>query len=84
MAGTPIDPSFEYAPVVPSDTAPVLYHGVPTRAKGFYVVTSGNLAIKDDKGTAVTFTGLLQGAVYPFGSDYVMNTNTTGSYIALF
>lgn len=83
MAGSPIDPSFQYATVTPSDTATLVYHSKPARAKGFYILTTGDLYLADDAGTSVKFTGVLQGAVYPFSSDKVLAA-TTCTVIALF
>ena len=84
MAGSPIDSSFQFSTVTASDTKTLTYHGQSARAKGFYILTNGNLAIKDDLGTAVTFTGVVAGSVLPISSDTVMSTNTTATVIALF
>lgn len=82
-SGSPIDPSFQFAPVTPSDTIPLSYHGSATRAKAFYVIAMGDLVIQDDRGTTVTFTNVLQGVIYPLSSNFVMAA-TTATVIALF
>jgi hypothetical protein len=72
-----ISPSSKFVAVTPSDTLKLTYNGIPTRTKAIYVGGSGNLAIKNDLGTAVTVTGVLAGSIYPFSTDQIMSTNTT-------
>ena len=86
MAGSPVDPSFQFSTVTPSDTKTLTYHSKPARAKAFYISSiSGGaaLAVKDDAGTTVTFNGLVAGTVLPVSSDTV-TTATTATVIALF
>lgn len=84
------DPSFQFSAVTPSDTKKLTYTNSSSmveekRCKGIYVGGAGNLAIKDDAGNAVTFTGVTAGSVYPISTDTIMSTNTTATNIvALF
>lgn len=83
LSGSPIDSSSQFAPVTPADNVQLTYHGISARAKGFYIVTTGDLVIKDTDGTTVTFSNVLQGVVYPFATNIVM-TATTATVIALY
>lgn len=80
-SGSPIDPSFQFSAVTPSNTAPLKYHGVAQRAKAFYVGVAGDVAVQDDQGTSVTFTGCLAGVMYPVSTQVIMATNTTATNI---
>lgn len=84
--GGSIEPSFQFSTVTPSDTALLTYttsggEVVKRKCKALYIGVAGNVAIKDDAGTAVTFTGVLAGCVYPISTDTVMNANTTATDI---
>ncbi len=83
LSGSPLDSSAQFAPVTPADDKQLTYHGVSARAKAFYIVTTGNLVIKDTDGGTVTFANVLQGVVYPFSTNVVMAA-TTATVIALF
>lgn len=84
-SGTTIDPSYKFVAVTPSDTAILTYNNEPSKTKGIYVGVSGNLAVKNDLGTAVTYVGVTAGTMYPISASYIMSTNTTATNIvALF
>ena len=89
-AGGSIEPSFQFSAITPSDTALLTYTNSAgevekRRCKAIYVGGAGNLAIKDDAGNAVTFTGVTAGSVYPISTDTVMSTGTTATHlVALF
>ena len=85
MFGSPIDPSFSYAAVTPSDTAPIKYNGTAACAKAFYVGGTGNLVLQDEQtGASVTFLDVLPGVVYPFSANKVMAATTATNIVALF
>jgi len=84
-SGTSIDPSFQFEAVTASDTALISSNGSPQRTKALYIGTTGNVAVKNDAGTSVTFVGVPAGAILPVAVQYVMSTNTTASdIVALF
>ncbi len=84
-SGTPIDPSYKFVAVSPSDTALLVYDGEPSRTKGVYVGGAGNLVCKNDLGANITFTGLVAGALYPISTSQILATGTTATNIvALF
>lgn len=82
----PIDPSNQFVAVTASDTAVLSYDGVSrAKCRGIYIGTAGNLAVKNDDGDSITFTGLAAGVVHAISTDVVMSTGTTASNIvALF
>ncbi len=86
MAGTSIDPSFQFFAVTPANDVPLKYtdsrgniNNVVTR--GIYIGGNGNLTVKNDAGVAVTFTALAAGVVHPIACSIVMSTNTTATLI---
>lgn len=84
-SGSPIDPSYKFAAVTPSDTALLTYGGDPSITKGIYVGGAGNIACKNDLGATVVFTGLVVGALYPISTEQILSTSTTATNIvALF
>lgn len=84
-AGSNIEASRKFVAVSPSDTVALTYNSVAMSTKGIYVGGAGNIAIKNDLGAAITFTGVLAGVVYPISATLIMNTNTTASnMVALF
>ena len=85
MAGSPIDPSFQFAAVTPSDTALLTYNGQPARCRAIYIGGSGNLVIENDLGTAVTFTNVVAGTILQVSTARIRSTSTTATNIvALF
>jgi hypothetical protein len=84
-SGNPIDPSFQFATVTPSNIATLTYHGNQARCRAIYVGVTGNVAVADDQGTSVTFVGLVAGVVHPISTNKIFATGTTAtSIIALF
>lgn len=80
-----IEPSYQFAPVTPHDVDLLTYHSVVARTRGIYVAVAGNLAVIDDQGTAVTFTGVTSGVIHPIATSRINATNTTAlGIIALF
>jgi hypothetical protein len=53
-------------------------------AYGFYVGTTGDVAIQDGSGNTVTFTAVPAGAVVPVVCSRIMSTGTTASNIVAF
>lgn len=49
--------------------------------RGVYVGTSGNLAVHDIEGEAVTFTNLAAGVIHPIAPKRILSTGTTASGI---
>lgn len=86
MAGTPIDPSYQFINVTPSDTDVLMYHNHPVRTKGIAFKTAGALAIKDDQGTTVVIPSgvLVAGVIHPISTDKILSTGTTAVDIAAF
>ena len=88
--GGSLEPAFQFSAVTPSNTALLTYttssgEVVKRKCKALYIGGAGNIAIKDDAGTAVTFVGVTAGSIYPISTDTVMLTNTTAtSIIALY
>jgi len=88
--GGSIEPSFQFSAVTPSDTANLSYTNADgeveeRKCKALYIGVAGNVAVQDDAGNAVTFTGVLAGSIYPISTTVVMDTNTTATNIvALF
>jgi hypothetical protein len=85
-SGASIEPSFQFNAVTPSDTAALTYTNVDgavenRSCKAIYVGVAGNLAVKNDAGTSVTFTGVAAGSIYPISAAYIMATNTTATDI---
>lgn len=68
------------AAVTPSDST------VLTRVRALYVGGAGNVAVTfPGNPTAVTFVGVMAGAVLPVQAEKVMSTNTTAtSIVALY
>jgi len=85
-SGSQIDPAFQFAVITPSDTAKLTYTnsagGVEIkRCRAIYVGTAGDLAVNDDAGNSVLFTGVAAGSVLPISTDVIRATSTTASTI---
>lgn len=78
MAGSPIDPSYQFANVTPSDTVVLKYNGKATRCKGISFSTAGALAIKDDEDNTVVIPSgsLATGIIHPISTNQIMSTGT--------
>jgi len=84
-SGTPIDPSYKFVSVTPSDTAILSYDGESLKTKAIYIGGAGDLAIPNDLGTSVTFVAVAAGSLLPLSTQQVLSTGTTAtSIIALF
>lgn len=86
MAGSPIDPSFQFALVTPSDTVVLKYDRKTARCKGIAFGGAGDLAIKDDVGNTVVIPGgaLATGIIHPVSTDLILSTGTTATEIVAF
>jgi hypothetical protein len=85
MAGSPIDSSFQFSAVTKSDTAVLTYNNHAARAKAIFVGGAGDLVIKNDLDTSVTFQNLAAGTLLPVSTTRVMSTGTSATnIIALF
>lgn len=60
--------------ITPSDTMTKRYAGI-------YVGTGGNVAVRTQGGTDVTFTSVGSGSIIPLGITRVYSTDTTASNI---
>lgn len=89
-----IYPSTRFATLTKSDTAKQTYTcasitgdpGTPLVITGFkalYVVATGDVVVKNDAGTSVTFTGVPTGVLLPVAGHYLMNA-TSATVIGLF
>lgn len=89
-SGGSIEPAFQFSSVTPSDTAKLTYINSDgetevRRCKALFIGGDGNVAVKDDAGNSVTFTGVAGGSVYLISTDQVLSTGTTAtSIVALF
>jgi hypothetical protein len=54
-----------------------------TWGRGVYISTAGNLAVVMIDGTAVTFTGLLAGTIYPIAIKQVTQAGSTAAGLVL-
>ena len=73
--------SYNYAAVTASDTVNFT-QGV---ARAIYVGGAGNMVCVLESGTAITFTGVLAGVVYPIRCKRINSTSTTATLmIALY
>lgn len=80
-----IESSSKFVVVTPADNTLLKYNNQVMRTKAIFVGGAGNLAVKDDNGTAVTFTGIVAGSILPISTDTINSTNTTATNIcALF
>lgn len=87
MAGSPIDPSYQFINVTPSDSLVLTYHNRPVRTKGISFKTAGDLAIKDDEGTTVVIPSgsLVAGVIHPISTQQILSTGTAAvSIVAYF
>lgn len=85
-AGSQLDSSFQFSAVTTSDTATLSYTDADSntqvrRCKGIYVGVSGDVVVKDDAGTSVTFKDLANGIIHPISTDRIMATGTTATNI---
>lgn len=78
-SGSPIDPSFQYTIVTPSDTAVLQYNSKNQRCKAISFATAGALAIKDDEGNTkiIPANSLVPGIMHPVSTDQILSTGTT-------
>lgn len=85
MAGTPIDPSYQFIEVDPSDTAILSYNNMPLKCKGIYVAVAGDLTVDDDLGNPVTFINIAAGVIHPISTQRIRATGTAATgIVALF
>ena len=84
MPVTPIASSDKFVAVTASDTLTLKWQGDEYSTKGIMVGVSGDLAVKDRDGTAVTITGVAAGIIHPITCSVVMSTNTTATGITAF
>ena len=80
VAGSPIDPSFQFNAVTPSDTALLQYNGVTALAKSLYIGVSGDVALMSDDGNHIVFKSVPVGLLR-VSSTQVMATGTTATNI---
>lgn len=89
MAGTPIDPSYQFNIVTPSDTADLTYTDVNGRinyykTKALWVGTTGDLEVLNDAGVAIVIPNVAPGMMHPISTQRVLATNTTAIGIIAF
>lgn len=84
-----ISPASKFIAVTKSDTEILTYTNEDGsklhRARGFMIGGAGDIALKNDAGTAVVFKGLPSGSIISVSSEYVMATDTSATdIVALF
>jgi len=67
--------------VTKSDTADLEYQGDKMATKYISCEVTGDIAVWDDEGTAVTLQGLTQGILHPIVTQRIMSTNTAATGI---
>ena len=94
-SGVSIQSSYKFRAVTPSDTAILTYSTTqtpydvsqtidePAQTRGISCAVAGNVAIKNDQGTAVTIF-LSAGAIHPIATNQIMSTNTTATGIVAY
>lgn len=70
-------PMTDFLAITPSDDP--LTHPI----SGFYVGGAGNVVIKANDGTQITFTGCLAGVYYPFACTHVMAATSASNIVGL-
>lgn len=74
-------PAKDFLAVTPHDTNAV----ANIEFRGLFVGVSGDVVVKNQAGTAVTFKNCAQGVTQPISGSVVMSTNTTATdIVALF
>jgi hypothetical protein len=84
MAGTPIDPSYQFGAITPSDTAILKYNGLPVKTKAIYIGGAGDLAVKNEMGTTVTFQNLPAASMIPIAVSQVLAATSCTLIIGLY
>ena len=84
MSGSPIDPSYQFATITPSDTAKLTYNGEKVRTKAIYVGGAGDLVVKNDAGATITFQNLPAASMIPISTDTVMAATSCTLIIGLY
>ena len=74
-----IDPGSTYVEITPSDA-----NDLAAITRGIYVGTSGDLAVHDVDGNAVTFVGLAAGVVHPLRVRRVLATSTADDIVGVY
>jgi hypothetical protein len=69
-------PATRHYAITPSDTV-----DIPQRPRMIYILTTGNIAIRDELGTVLTYP-VTAGQVMQFRGTRVMATNTTATAVA--
>lgn len=69
------DPGSRHTAVTPSNTVPLT-----NRPRALYCLTGGNLALRDDAGTDVTYP-VVAGQILPFRAAFVLATGTTAACV---
>ena len=88
MSGSPIDPSYQFNTVTPSDTALLTYTDANGnvnyyKTKAILVGTAGNVAVKNDAGLTVIIPVAAQ-VMHPISTQQVLSTGTTAVGITAF
>lgn len=84
-AGGTIEPSFKFVAVTKSDTAKLTYNNEYVRTKALFIGGAGDVAVKNDLGTSVTFQNVPAGSVLPISTDMLLSTGTGATnVVALF
>ena len=71
-----INPGYNYGAVTPNDT-----NKLDSFARALWIGGSGDIAVVNPDGTAVTFAGVVAGTMLPIQTNRVMSTNTTATNI---
>jgi hypothetical protein len=79
-----IAPSAQFVAVTASDSTLLSYNGVVSRTKALYIGGAGDLAVKNDLDTTVTFQNIPAGTLMPIAVSQVLAATTCTSVIACF
>ncbi len=79
-----IAPSSAFVAVTASDTVLLKYNGVVTRTKALYIGGAGDVAVKNDLGTTVTFQNIPAGTLLPISVSLVLAATTATNIVACF
>ena len=84
MSGTSIDPSYQFGAITPSNTAILTYNGKPQKTKAIYIGGAGDLVVKNELGTTVTFQNLPAASMIPISVSQVLAATSCTLLIGLY
>lgn len=78
LEASPTEPSWDFFAITPHATNPLA-----VRPRAIYVGSAGNLVVKSQAGTTVTFVGVLAGTILDISPTHVVDTSTAGNLVGL-